>query len=130
YVSSAKMRILKPEIDEINKKFPKQEDAMKKQQGIMALYKKAGINPMAGCLPVLLQLPVLSALFSFFPASIELRQQHFLWAKDLSTYDSIYNFHFNIPFYGDHISLFALLMTLSQYLYLSANQQLMGTGGN
>ena len=128
YVSSAKMRILKPEIDEINKKFPKQEDAMKKQQGIMALYKKAGINPMAGCLPVLLQLPVLSALFSFFPASIELRQQHFLWAKDLSTYDSIYTFHgFSIPLYGDHISVFALLMTLSQYLYITANQQLMGS---
>ncbi|HXP50774.1 MAG TPA: membrane protein insertase YidC [Bacteroidia bacterium] len=129
YVSSAKMRILKPEIDEINKKFPKTEDAMKKQQGVMALYKKAGINPMAGCLPVLLQIPVLSALFSFFPASIELRQQHFLWATDMSTYDSVYNFpnHFSIPLYGDHISVFALLMTLSQYLYLTANQQLMGS---
>jgi YidC/Oxa1 family membrane protein insertase len=130
YVSSAKMRVLKPEIDEIGKKFPKTEDAMKKQQAVMALYKKAGVNPMAGCLPMLLQLPILYALISFFPASIELRQQHFLWAHDLSTYDSIYNFGFNVPFYGDHISLFALLMTLSQYLYLSANQQLMGTGGN
>ncbi len=130
YVSSAKMRVLKPEIDEIGKKFPKTEDAMKKQQATMALYKKAGVNPMAGCLPMLLQLPILYALISFFPASIELRQQHFLWAHDLSTYDSIYNFGFNVPFYGDHISLFALLMTLSQYLYLSANQQLMGTGGN
>ncbi len=130
YVSSAKMRVLKPEIDELGKKFPKTEDAMKKQQATMALYKKAGVNPMAGCLPMLLQLPILYALISFFPASIELRQQHFLWAHDLSTYDSIYNFGFNVPFYGDHISLFALLMTLSQYLYLSANQQLMGTGGN
>ncbi|HTB32249.1 MAG TPA: membrane protein insertase YidC, partial [Bacteroidia bacterium] len=130
YVSSAKMRVLKPEIDEIGKKFPKTEDAMKKQQAVMGLYKKAGVNPMAGCLPMLLQLPILYALISFFPASIELRQQHFLWAHDLSTYDSIYNFGFNVPFYGDHISLFALLMTLSQYLYLSANQQLMGTGGN
>lgn len=130
YVSSAKMRVLKPEIDEINKKFPKTEDAMKKQQFVMALYKKAGVNPMAGCLPMLFQLPILYALFSFFPASIELRQQHFLWATDLSTYDSIYTFHgFSIPFYGDHISVFALLMTLSQYLYLSANQQLMGAGG-
>ncbi len=129
YVSSAKMRVLKPEIDEIGKKFPKTEDAMKKQQATMGLYKKAGVNPMAGCLPMLMQLPILYALISFFPASIELRQQHFLWAHDLSTYDSIYNFGFNIPFYGDHISLFALLMTLSQYLYLSANQQLMGTGG-
>jgi YidC/Oxa1 family membrane protein insertase len=129
YVSSAKMRVLKPEIDEISKKFPKTEDAMKKQQATMALYKKAGVNPVAGCLPMLMQLPILYALISFFPASIELRQQHFLWAHDLSTYDSIYNFGFNVPFYGDHISLFALLMTLSQYLYLSANQQLMGTGG-
>lgn len=129
YVSSAKMRVLKPEIDEISKKFPKTEDAMKKQQAVMALYKKAGVNPMAGCMPMLLQFPILLALFSFFPSSIELRQQHFLWAKDLSTYDSVYTFHFNIPFYGDHISVFALLMTLSQYLYLSVNQQLMGTGG-
>jgi YidC/Oxa1 family membrane protein insertase len=129
YKSSAKMRVLKPEIDEIGKKFPKTEDAMKKQQAVMALYKKAGVNPMAGCLPMLMQLPILYALISFFPASIELRQQHFLWAHDLSTYDSIYNFGFNVPGYGDHISLFALLMTLSQYLYLSANQQLMGTGG-
>jgi len=131
YVSSAKMRILKPEIDEINKKFPKTEDAMKKQQAIMALNKKAGVNPLAGCLPMLFQLPILYALFSFFPASIELRQQHFLWATDLSTYDSIYTFKngFSIPGYGDHISLFALLMTLSQYLYLASNQQLMGTGG-
>jgi YidC/Oxa1 family membrane protein insertase len=131
YVSSAKMRVLKPEIDEIGKKFPKTEDAMKKQQTTMALYKKAGVNPMAGCLPMLFQLPILYALFSFFPASIQLRQQHFLWATDLSTYDTIYNFKngFSIPGYGDHISLFALLMTLSQYLYLSANQQLMGAGG-
>jgi YidC/Oxa1 family membrane protein insertase len=128
YVSSAKMRILKPEIDEIGKKFPKTEDAMKKQQATMALYKKAGINPMAGCLPVLLQLPILTALFSFFPASIELRQQHFLWAHDLSTYDAVYTFHnFSIPLYGDHISVFALLMTGSQYLYLMANQQIMGS---
>ena len=127
YVSSAKMRVLKPEIDEINKKFPKTEDAMKKQQSVMALYKKAGVNPMAGCLPLLLQLPILYALFSFFPASIELRQQHFLWANDLSTFDNAITFkNFTIPFLGDHLSIFALLMTLSQYLYLTANQQLMG----
>ncbi|HTB07059.1 MAG TPA: membrane protein insertase YidC, partial [Bacteroidia bacterium] len=130
YVSSAKMRVLKPEIDEINKKFPKTEDAMKKQQSVMALYKKAGVNPMAGCLPLLLQLPILYALFSFFPASIELRQQHFLWATDLSTYDSVITFkNFSIPFLGNHLSIFALLMTLSQYLYLTANQQLMGNPG-
>jgi YidC/Oxa1 family membrane protein insertase len=129
YVSSAKMRILKPEIDEISKKYPKTEDAMKKQQAVMALNKKAGVNPLAGCLPVLFQLPILYALFSFFPASIELRQQKFLWANDLSTYDSAIHFsHFSLPFLGDHISIFAILMTLSQYLYLTVNQQMMSPG--
>lgn len=131
YVASAKMKLLKPEIDEIGQKFPKTEDAMKKQQAMMALYKKAGVNPMAGCLPQLFQLPILVALINFFPASIELRQQHFLWVKDLSTFDSIYTFHgFSIPFYGDHISLFALLMSLSQYLYIISNKQLLGGGSN
>ena len=125
-LSSAKMRVLKPEIDEINEKF-KNEDAVKKQQATMALYKSAGVNPMAGCIPVLLQMPILMALFSFFPASIELRQQGFLWAHDLSTYDSIYNFGFAVPWYGDHISLFALLMTGSTLLYTWSNSQLMGT---
>lgn len=129
YVSSAKMRILKPEIDEINKKFPKTDEAMKKQQATMALYKKAGVNPLAGCIPMLFQLPILYALFSFFPASIELRQQKLFWANDLSTYDSFIHFsHFSLPFLGDHISLFAVLMTLSQYLYLMANQQMMNPG--
>ncbi len=89
YLSSAKMRLLKPEVDEIGLKFPKKEDAMKKQQATMAMYKKAGVNPMSGCIPVLLQMPILIALFRFFPASIELRQQAFLWANDLSSYDSI-----------------------------------------
>jgi YidC/Oxa1 family membrane protein insertase len=126
YLSSAKMRVLKPEIDEINKKFGK-EDPMKKQQATMALYRQAGVNPLAGCIPVLLQLPILTALFSFFPAAIELRQQHFLWATDLSTYDTIYNFSFNIPFYGNHISLFTLLMTVSTILYTYSNSQLMGS---
>lgn len=125
-LSSAKMRVLKPEIDELNEKF-KNEDPMKKQQATMTLYKKAGVNPMAGCIPVLLQMPILIALFSFFPASIELRQESFLWAHDLSTYDSIYNFGFEIPFYGDHISLFALLMTASTLLYTWSNSQLMGS---
>jgi YidC/Oxa1 family membrane protein insertase len=125
-LSSAKMRVLKPEIDEINEKF-KNEDAVKKQQATMALYKTAGVNPMAGCIPVLLQMPILIALFNFFPASIELRQQGFLWATDLSTYDSIYNFGFAVPWYGDHISLFALLMTVSTLLYTWSNSQLMGT---
>jgi YidC/Oxa1 family membrane protein insertase len=125
-LSSAKMKVLKPEIDEINEKF-KYEEPVKKQQATMALYKKAGVNPMAGCIPVLLQMPILLALFRFFPASIELRQQGFLWATDLSTYDTIYNFGFAVPWYGDHVSLFALLMTVSTLLYTWSNSQLMGT---
>ena len=125
YLSSAKMRVLKPEIDEINKKYG-QADAMKKQQATMALYRQAGVNPLAGCIPVLLQLPILTALFSFFPSAIELRQQSFLWATDLSTYDSILDFAFKIPFYGNHISLFTLLMTISTILYTYSNSQLMG----
>jgi YidC/Oxa1 family membrane protein insertase len=129
YKSSAKMRVLKPEIDELNKKFPKKEDAMKKQSATMDLYKKAGVNPMAGCIPLLLQMPILIAMFRFFPSSIELRQQAFLWAKDLSSYDSIYTFPagFTIPYYGDHISLFALLMTISSVIYTKINDQMMGS---
>lgn len=117
YISSAKMSAVKPEIDKINEKYPKPEDAMKKQQATMDLYKRAGISPMGGCLPMLLQFPILWAMFRFFPASIELRQQSFLWAEDLSTYDSILDFGFNIPLYGDHISLFALLMAVSMFFY-------------
>jgi YidC/Oxa1 family membrane protein insertase len=113
YQSTAKMQVLKPMVDELGKKFPKKEDAMKKQQATMDLYKRAGVNPMGGCLPQLLQIPILFAMFRFFPVSIELRQQHFLWATDLSTYDSILNLPFRIPMYGDHISLFTILMTLS-----------------
>jgi YidC/Oxa1 family membrane protein insertase len=125
YMSSAKMRVVKPEVDEINAKF-KDGDPLKKQQATMALYKKAGINPMAGCIPVLLQMPILIALVSFFPSAIELRQHGFLWASDLSTYDSIYHLPFKIPAYGDHVSLFALLMTASTVLYTWSNSQLMG----
>ncbi|MEI7895613.1 MAG: membrane protein insertase YidC [bacterium] len=129
YKSSAKMRVLKPEIDELTKKYPKKEDAMKKQSATMELYKKAGVNPMAGCIPLLLQMPILIAMFRFFPSSIELRQQAFLWAKDLSSYDSIYTFPggFTIPYYGDHISLFALLMTISSIFYTKLNDQMMGS---
>lgn len=123
YLSTAKMRVLKPEIDEINAKYPKQEDAMKKQQAVMDLYKKAGASPTSGCLPMLLQLPILWAIFRFFPSSIELRQQPFLWADDLSTYDSILDLPFNIPFYGDHVSLFTLLMTVTTILYTWINQK-------
>jgi len=126
YMSSAKMRILKPEVDEINKKFPNKEDAMKKQQTVMALYKKAGASPASGCVPMLLQMPILFAMFRFFPSSIELRQQPFLWAHDLSSYDSIAHLPFNIPFYGDHVSLFTLLMTISTILYTYLNNQMMG----
>jgi len=128
YLSSAKMKLLKPEVDEISQKFPKKEDAMKKQQATMAMYKKAGVNPMSGCIPVLLQMPILIAMFRFFPASIELRQQAFLWANDLSSYDSIWNLPFNIPFYGDHVSLFTLLMTISTIFYTYLNNQMMGSG--
>ena len=127
YISQAKMRVLKPEIDELGKKYPKKEDAMKKQQATMALYKKAGVNPMAGCIPMLLQLPILLALFRFFPASIELRQQGFLWADDLSSYDSIFDLPFTIPFYGDHVSLFTLLMAGSMVLYTHMNSQMMSS---
>ncbi|HPF93248.1 MAG TPA: membrane protein insertase YidC [Tenuifilaceae bacterium] len=114
-LSQAKMRVLKPQIDEINKKYPKKEDAMKKQQTVMALYKKVGVSPMGGCLPMLIQFPFLIAMFRFFPASFELRQKSFLWAEDLSTYDSIIDLPFNIPFYGDHISLYTLLMAVALF---------------
>ena len=123
YVSMAKMRLIKPQVDELNKKYPKKEDAMKKQQATMELYKKAGINPMGGCIPMLIQLPILIAMFRFFPASIELREQPFLWADDLSSYDSIVNLPFSIPFSGDHVSLFALLMAVSLFGYSSFNYQ-------
>ncbi|MCK9448783.1 MAG: membrane protein insertase YidC [Bacteroidales bacterium] len=126
YMSSAKMRVLKPEIDEISAKYPKQEDAMKKQQAIMALYKRAGVNPMSGCIPMLLQMPILIAMFRFFPSSIELRQQSFLWATDLSSFDSILDLPFTIPFYGSHVSLFTLLMTISTIIYTYLNNQMMG----
>ena len=123
YVSMAKMRLVKPQIDELAKKYPKPEDAMKKQQATMELYKKAGINPMGGCIPLLIQMPILIAMFRFFPASIELREQPFLWADDLSSYDSIVNLPFSIPFYGDHVSLFALLMAVSLFGYSWFNYQ-------
>ena len=124
YLSTAKMRVLKPEVDEINKKH--KEEPMKMQQEMMALYRKAGVNPLGGCLPMLLQLPILIAMFRFFPASIELRQEPFLWADDLSTYDSILDLPFNIPFYGSHVSLFTLLMTISTLIYTKLNSQMTG----
>jgi len=123
YMSSAKMRVLKPQIDEISKKYPGKDKAMEKQRATMALYKKAGVNPMGGCLPMVLQMPILIALFYFFPASIELRGKSFLWATDLSSYDSIATLPFDIPFYGDHVSLFCLLMTVTNIIYMRMNNK-------
>lgn len=123
YMSTAKMRVLKPQIDEINEKIPK-DKAMERQQATMALYRKAGVNPMGGCLPMLLQMPILIAMFRFFPSSIELRQESFLWATDLSTYDSIVDLPFNIPFYGAHVSLFTLLMAVTNIFYTRINQEM------
>jgi YidC/Oxa1 family membrane protein insertase len=113
----AKMRLLKPDIDKITAKYPKKEDAMKKQQETMAVYKKNGASMFGGCLPMLFQFPILIAMFRFFPTSFELRQKGFLWADDLSGYDSVLDLPFNIPFYGNHVSLFALLMAVSMFFY-------------
>ena len=128
YMSSAKMRVLKPKIDEINKKYPKQEDAMKKQQEVMSLYSQYGVSPMGGCLPMLLQFPILMALFMFVPSAIELRQQSFLWADDLSTYDAFITFPFHIPFLGNHLSLFCLLMTVTNILNTKYTMTMQDTG--
>ncbi len=128
YLSSAKMKVLKPEIEEINEKY-KNGDNMKKQQAVMDLYKQTGVNPMAGCIPMLIQMPILYAMFRFFPAAIELRQKSFLWADDLSAYDSIYELGFNIPMYGDHISGFTLLMAVSMIFYTKNNSQMSMGGG-
>ncbi len=131
YMSSAKMRVLKPEIEAINARYPKDEDAMKKQQATMALYRSAGVKPAGGCLPMLLQMPILIAMYRFFPASYELRQQSFLWAEDLSTYDSIWNFSHHVPLLGDHLSLFTILMTIATIFYTWINNKLMNpTQGN
>ena len=126
YHSQAKMKALKPEVDEINAKFGK-DKPMEKQQATMALYKKAGVNPLGGCLPMLFQMPVLFAMFFFFPTSIELRQESFLWATDLSSYDSILTLPFNIPFYGTHVSLFCLLMTITTIISTYMNSQTQNT---
>jgi len=125
YLSTARMRVLKPQVDEINARHADKADAMKRQQATMELYRKAGVNPMGGCLPLLIQFPILIAMFRFFPASIELRQQSFLWADDLSTYDAIVSWTTNIPLissiYGNHISLFTLLMAVSMILVNQLN---------
>ncbi len=123
YKSQARMRVLAPEIKEINEKYPGNENAMLRQQKTMELYSKAGANPMSGCLPMLLQMPVLIAMFSFFPSAIELRGQSFLWAHDLSAPDSILTLPFTIPFYGNHVSLFCLLMTTVNIIYMHISMQ-------
>ena len=127
-LSSAKMRALKPMVEEIGKKYPKPEQAMQKQQATMDLYKRAGASPLGGCLPLLLQMPVLIAMYRFFPASIELRQESFLWASDLSSYDSILDLPFSIPLYGDHISLFTLLMAVGIIVQQKMTSGQMDTG--
>lgn len=130
YKSTAKMQVIKPEVDKLNEKYPNEKDAMKKQQAMMELYRKAGISPMGGCLPMLLQMPILFAMFRFFPASIELRQQKFLWADDLSAYDSIWDFGVNIPLLGDHLSLFALLMAATMFFYSKMTSSQMSNDPN
>ena len=130
YKSTAKMQVIKPEIDKLNAKYPNEKDAMKKQQATMELYQKAGISPMGGCLPMLLQMPILFAMFRFFPASIELRQQKFLWADDLSAYDSIIDFGVNVPLLGDHLSLFALLMAVTMFFYSKMSSSQMSDDPN
>ncbi len=125
FMSSAKMRVLRPKIEEINKKYPKQEDAMKKQQEMMAMYSQYGVNPMGGCLPMLIQMPVWVAMFNFVPNAIELRQQSFLWADDLSTYDDLIHWSTELPLIGNHISLFCLLFCVTNllYSYITMRQQ-------
>lgn len=127
YLSAAKMKVLKPEIDELKAKYEKEPQKVQAEQ--MKLFQKAGVNPLGGCFPLLLQFPILIALFNFFPASIELRQQPFLWADDLSSYDSILDLPFHIPFYGAHVSLFTLLMTVSTIIYTRMNNQITGATG-
>jgi YidC/Oxa1 family membrane protein insertase len=127
YVSAAKMRVLKPELDEIKERLG--DDMTKIQQENMKLYQKVGVNPLGGCIPMLLQLPILFAMFQFFPSAFELRQQSFLWADDLSTYDSIYNLPFSLPGYGDHVSLFTILMTISSLAYTHYNNQMTAVTG-
>jgi len=126
YQSAAKMNVLKPDIAAINEKY-KDKDKQKAQMETMQLYRKAGVNPAGGCLPTLLQMPILFAMYRFFPASIELRQESFLWADDLSTYDSIFELPFHIPLYGDHVSLFTILMAASSFLYMRVNSQMTPT---
>ncbi|MCK5815846.1 MAG: membrane protein insertase YidC, partial [Flavobacteriaceae bacterium] len=122
YVSSAKMKVIRPEMEEINKKYPGKENAMKRQQETMAIQRKAGVSMLSGCVPALLQMPVFFALFRFFPSNIDLRHESFLWADDLSSYDNVFNLGFSIPFYGSHVSLFPILASIAIFFYMKMNQ--------
>jgi YidC/Oxa1 family membrane protein insertase len=122
YLSSAKMKVLRPEMQEINEKFKGKENAMKRQQETMAIQRKAGVNPLSGCIPALIQMPVFFALFRFFPANIDIRQNGFLWADDLSAYDEVLQLPFKIPFYGDHVSLFPILASVAIFFYMQMTQ--------
>ena len=122
YLSSAKMKVIRPELTALNEKYPGKDNAMKRQQETMAIQRKAGVSMMSGCIPALLQMPVFFALFKFFPTNLALRQQNFLWANDLSSYDMIYKLPFNIPFYGDHVSLFPILASVAIFFYMKMNQ--------
>ena len=122
YLSSAKMKVIRPEMEEINKKLPGKENAMKRQQEVMAVQRKAGVSMLSGCIPALMQMPVFFALFKFFPTNIEFRQKSFLWANDLSSYDTIFKLPFKIPFYGDHVSLFPILASIAIFFYMKMNQ--------
>lgn len=122
YLSSAKMKVIRPEMEEINKKYPGKENAMKRQQEIMAVQRKAGVSMMSGCIPALMQMPVFFALFKFFPTNIDFRQKSFLWANDLSSYDTIYKLPFDIPWYGNHVSLFPILASIAIFFYMRMNQ--------
>ena len=122
YLSSAKMKVIRPELTALNEKHPGKENAMKRQQETMAIQRKAGVSMMSGCIPAVLQMPVFFALFKFFPTNLALRQESFLWAPDLSSYDAIFPLPFNIPFYGDHISLFPILASVAIFFYMKMNQ--------
>ena len=122
YLSSAKMKVLRPEMQAINDKYPGKDNAMKRQQKTMAIQRKAGVSMLSGCIPALLQMPVFFALFKFFPSNIDLRQKGFLWAEDLSSYDTIIELPFYVPFYGDHISLFPILASIAIFFYMKMNQ--------
>jgi len=122
YLSSAKMKVIKPEMQAVNDKYPGKENAMKRQQETMAIQRKAGVSMLSGCIPAILQMPVFFALFKFFPTNLALRQENFLWANDLSSYDTIFKLPFKIPFYGDHVSLFPILASVAIFFYMKMNQ--------